>query len=61
MGYRYITSSNQELKLTTERIKALKVLGESIAQVVVERSFLINAIKIENIQAELAHLTDHVF
>lgn len=61
MGYRYITSSNGDLRLTTERIKALKVIGESIAQVVAEGSITMNAIKIEAVHGELIHLTHHVF
>ncbi len=55
------TYSNRQVKLTTERIKVLKVKGEKVAQVVVEGTIPINAIKIDRIVAEVRDLTDHVF
>jgi hypothetical protein len=51
----------QQMKLTTERVKVLRVIGEKIAQVVVEGSIPINAVKIDRINAEVKDLTDHIF
>ena len=51
----------QQVKTTVERIKVLKVIGEAVAQVVVEGSISINAIKIDRINAELRDVTDHIF
>jgi hypothetical protein len=56
-----VVSPKQQVKATTERIKVLKVIGEEIAQVVVEGSISINAIKIDRINAELREVTDHIF
>lgn len=56
-----MSSSKPQLRLTTERIKALKVIGEEVGQVVLENSLPINAIKIDRINAELKETTDHVF
>ncbi len=47
--------------LKTERLKALKVIGEQVAQVVVESEIPIKAIKIERIDAKLGPVTEHVF
>jgi hypothetical protein len=47
--------------LTTERVKVLKVIGESIGQVVVENTAEINAVKIDRIIASVKDVTDHVF
>ena len=49
------------LVLTTERLKVLKVIGERVAQVVVESETPINAIKIDKIDARLGPFEDHVF
>lgn len=54
-------SPKQHFKLTTERVKVLKVIGEAVAQVVVEATTNINAVKIDRINAELRNVTDHVF
>lgn len=51
----------QDLVLHTERLKVLKVIGEKVAQVVVENELPINAIKIEKIEAQLGPFEDHVF
>jgi hypothetical protein len=51
----------QQVRTQTERIKVLKVIGETIGQVVVEGSIRINAIKIDRINAELRDVVDHVF
>lgn len=50
-----------ELKLQTERIKVLKVIGEDVAQVVVEGQIPINAIKIVKILATLKNVETEVF
>lgn len=55
------SSSKPQLKLNTERIKVLKVIGEEIGQVLLENSLPINAIKIDRINAELKESTDHIF
>lgn len=54
-------SSNQQVRMTTEKIKVLKVIGERIGQVVVESNTPINAVKIDKIDAELRDVVDHVF
>lgn len=54
-------SSNQQVRLTTERVKVLKVVGEAVGQVVVEGSISINAVKIDRIIASVIDVTDHVF
>lgn len=54
-------SVSQSIKLTTERIKVLKVIGESIGQVVVENTSEINAVKIDRIIASVRDVTDHIF
>lgn len=51
----------QDLVLATERLKALRVVGEKVAQVVVESETPINAIKIDKIDARLGPFEDHVF
>jgi hypothetical protein len=56
-----VVAPKQQIKLTTERVKVLRVIGEKVAQVVVEGSVPINAIKIDRIHAELRNVTDHVF
>lgn len=50
-----------DLVLTTERLKVLRVIGEKVAQVVVENETPINAIKIDKIHASLGPFEDHVF
>ena len=47
--------------LKTERLKVLKVIGEAVAQVVVESETKLKAKKIEKIEAKLGPVTDHVF
>ncbi|HEX3044987.1 MAG TPA: SPOCS domain-containing protein [Bacillota bacterium] len=56
-----VVTPKQQVQTQTERIKVLKVIGEAIAQVVVEGSIRINAIKIDRINAELRNVVDHVF
>lgn len=51
----------QDLVLSTERLKVLRVIGEKVAQVVVESETPINAIKIDKIDARLGPFEDHVF
>lgn len=55
------TIYRQDMKITTERIKVLKVIGEKVAQVVLENEVPINAIKIDKIDASLRSVEDHVF
>lgn len=47
--------------MTTERLKVLRVIGEKVAQVVVESETPINAIKIDKIETSLGPFEDHVF
>ncbi|HEX7715590.1 MAG TPA: DUF3794 domain-containing protein [Bacillota bacterium] len=54
-------SPKQHFKLTTERVKVLKVIGEAVAQVVVEGNINLNAVKVDRVLAELRNVTDHVF
>ncbi|HYH01630.1 MAG TPA: DUF3794 domain-containing protein [Bacillota bacterium] len=56
-----VVSPKQEIKVSTERIKVLRVIGEKVGQVVVEGSIPINAIKIDKINAELREVVDHIF
>ncbi|NLW55506.1 MAG: DUF3794 domain-containing protein [Firmicutes bacterium] len=51
----------QELVLDTERLKVLRVIGEKVAQVVLESETPIDAIKIDKIDARLGPFEDHVF
>ncbi|HBG17600.1 MAG TPA: hypothetical protein DDW93_12535 [Firmicutes bacterium] len=51
----------QNLVLNTERLKVLRVIGERVAQVVVESEVPIDAIKIDKIEAQLGPFEDHVF
>ncbi len=53
--------TRQDLKVKRERIKTLKVINEKVAQVVVENTIDINAIKIVKIDAELRDVRNHVF
>lgn len=50
-----------DLKVKRERLKVLKVIGEEVAQVVVESEVPINAVKIDRIEASLGNVEDHVF
>lgn len=54
-------SPSHQVRTKVERIKVLKVVGEKVAQVVVEGSTPINAVKIDRIIAEVRDVTDHVF
>lgn len=47
--------------LKTERLKVLKVIGEQVAQIVLENEIPIKAIKVERIDAKLGPITEHVF
>lgn len=47
--------------LVTERIKVLRVIGEAVAQIVVESEVPIKAIKIDHITATLVRVEDRVF
>ncbi|HBF36304.1 MAG TPA: hypothetical protein DDW50_03185 [Firmicutes bacterium] len=53
--------SNQLIKLTTERLKVLRVIGEKIGQIAAENKIEIHAVKIDHIDASVKDLTDHVF
>jgi hypothetical protein len=62
MGYRYTcTNPKSQLKMTTERVKVLKVTGGQIGQIVVEKVLALETIKIERVNAELRELSDHLF
>ena len=54
-------SPTQQVRTQTERVKVLRVVGETVGQVVVEGSIHINAVKIDRIIAEIRDITDHVF
>lgn len=54
-------STRSNVYLKTERLKVLKVIGEAVAQVVVESETDLKAKKIEKIEAKLGPVTDHVF
>ncbi|HEY8465066.1 MAG TPA: DUF3794 domain-containing protein [Bacillota bacterium] len=56
-----VASPKQQVKISTERIKVLRVIGEKVGQVVVEGSIPIKAIKIDKIKAEIKDVVDHVF
>ena len=56
-----VVSPKQQVEVETVRVKVLKVIGETVGQVVVEGSIAINAIKIDRIHAELRNVVDHVF
>ncbi|HOJ77978.1 MAG TPA: DUF3794 domain-containing protein [Bacillota bacterium] len=58
---RVFGASQQQVKVTTERLKVLKVIGEKVGQIVVENSVPINAIKIDKINAEIRETVDHIF
>lgn len=51
----------QDLVLDFERLKVLRVIGEKVAQVVLESETPIDAIKIDKIDARLGPFEDHVF
>lgn len=53
--------NNQHVTMKTERLKVLKVVGEKVAQVVLENDVCIDAIKIDKIDAMLGPFEDHVF
>lgn len=54
-------STRPNVYLKTERLKVLKVIGEAVAQVVVESEKDLKAKKIEKIDAKLGPMTDHIF
>jgi hypothetical protein len=54
-------SHRPQVKVKTERIKVLRVIGEQIAQIVLENTIEINAVKIDKINAEIRETVDHVF
>jgi hypothetical protein len=54
-------SPSQQIRTKLERVKVLKVIGEAVAQVVVEGNIAINAVKIDRIIADVRDVTDHVF
>lgn len=54
-------NSNQLTRLTTERLKVLRVIGENIGQAEVENIARINAVKIDRIVASVKDVTDHIF
>jgi hypothetical protein len=53
--------TNQFVTLTTERLKVLKVIGEKLGQVVVEKNVEIDAVKVDHIDASLKDVTEHIF
>lgn len=56
-----INSCPSGYSLVTERLKVLKVIGEAVAQVVLENEVPIDAIKIDKIETSLRDTQDHVF
>ncbi|MGD9155920.1 MAG: hypothetical protein PVG90_10550 [Bacillota bacterium] len=62
MGYRYTcTNPKSQLKLTTERVKVLKVTGAQIGQIVVEKELALDTVKIDRVIVELRELSEHLF
>lgn len=60
--FRHTTiSPGQQIRTKVERVKVLKVIGEAVAQVVVEGNISINAVKIDRIIAEVRDVSNHVF
>ena len=55
------SSSLTQLNVKTERIKVLKVVGERIGQLVVQKKTPTCAVKIDRITAKLGDFTDHLF
>ena len=55
------TSGSQLVTLTTERLKVLRVIDEKFAQVVVESTVEIPAVKIDRIEVSVKDVTDHIF
>lgn len=53
--------SSTQLNVKTERIKALRVVGEQIGQLVLENSTCLNAVKIDRVSAQLLNSIDHLF
>ncbi len=53
--------TTREMNVSTERIKVLKVIGETVGQLVLANSTCINAVKIDRINAKLLNATDHLF
>ncbi|HHU52301.1 MAG TPA: DUF3794 domain-containing protein [Firmicutes bacterium] len=53
--------NNQYVSMKTERLKVLKVVGEKVAQVVLENEVCLDAVKIDKIDAMLGPFEDHVF
>ena len=53
--------AKQQIKVQTERVKVLKVVGEAVGQIVVQNTIAINAVKIISIDAQLRDVVDHVF
>jgi len=52
---------HDDYSVKTERLKTLKVVGEGVAQIVIENEVYIDAIKIDKIDASLGPTEDHVF
>lgn len=57
----YPTNAVRDVNVGTEKIKVLKVIGQAVAQLVLDNSTCINAVKIDRIKAKLLDTTDHLF
>ncbi|HOP73959.1 MAG TPA: DUF3794 domain-containing protein [Bacillota bacterium] len=53
--------SPKDLQIETETVKSLKVVGETVGQLVLANKTCINAIKIDRIKAHILKSTDRVF
>lgn len=62
MAYRYTSlAARMQVKMNTERVKVLKVIGEQVGQLVVESKLSLDALKIDRVEAELLEMTDYLF
>jgi hypothetical protein len=52
---------NSQTKITTEKFKMLRVIGEDLGQLVVEKTINIDAIKVDHVHAELRDIRDVLF
>jgi hypothetical protein len=57
----YNATANHQTKITTEKFKMLRVIGEDLGQLVVEKTICIDAIKIDHVTVELRDIRDVLF
>jgi hypothetical protein len=54
-------SASAQTKISTEKFKVLRVIGEDLGQIVAEKLIKIEAIKIDHVNAELREVRDVIF